>query len=66
MTYEGGMNPSLQLLTLCNDGHGRITKWSPHLRSMNNGIEYYAVEVTCIDVQYEIQAFGQDAVDLHK
>ncbi len=33
---------------------------------MNNGIEYYFVEVTCKDgIQYGIQAFGQEAVDLH-
>ncbi len=57
------MTSSLQLLTLCKDGKGRITKCSPHVQSMNNGIEYYVVEVTCIDgIQYGIQAFGQEAI----
>ncbi len=61
------MNSSLQLLTLCKDGKGRITRWSPNVQSMNNGIEYYVVEVTCIDgIQYGIQAFGQEAITLHE
>ena len=34
---------------------------------MNNGIEYYFVEVTCKDgIQYGIQAFGQEAITLHE
>ena len=33
---------------------------------MNNGIEYYFVEVTCKDgIQYGIQAFGEEAVALY-
>lgn len=33
---------------------------------MNNGIEYYFVEVTCKDgIQYGIQAFGEEAIALH-
>jgi hypothetical protein len=34
---------------------------------MTDGIEYYAVEVTCKDsTQYGIQAYGQEAIELHK
>jgi hypothetical protein len=33
---------------------------------MNNGIEYYYVEVTSNDgIQYGIQAFGEEAIDLY-
>ena len=33
---------------------------------MNNGIEYYYVEVTCKDgIQYGIQGFGEEAVALY-
>ena len=33
---------------------------------MNNGIEYYFVEVTCNDgIQYGIQAFGEEALALY-
>jgi hypothetical protein len=34
---------------------------------MTNGIEYCAVEITCDDAtQYGIQAYGEEAVELHK
>ncbi len=60
------MNSRRRLSILCKDGMGQITKWSRHVKIMNNGIEYYFVEVTCKDgIQYGIQAFGQEAVDLH-
>jgi hypothetical protein len=33
---------------------------------MTNGIEYCAVEVTCDgNVQYGIQAYGEEAIELH-
>jgi hypothetical protein len=55
-----------RLSTLCKDGTGHITKWSRQVAIMNNGIEYYYVEVTCMDgVQYGIQAFGEEAIILH-
>lgn len=61
------MNSSLQLLTLCKGGKGHITKWSPYVERMNNGIEYYIVEVTYMDgIQYGIQAFGEEAITLHE
>jgi hypothetical protein len=34
---------------------------------MTNGIRYCAVEVTCNgNVQYGIQAYGEEAIELHK
>jgi hypothetical protein len=55
-----------QLSILCKDGMGQITKWSRNVQIMNNGIEYYFVEVTCKDgIQYGIQAFGEEAIALH-
>jgi hypothetical protein len=60
------MDPQRRLSILCKDGQGRITKWSRRIEIMNNGIEYYFVEVTCKDgIQYGIQAFGEEAVALY-
>ncbi len=45
----------------------RITKLSHNVSHLENGIEYCPVEVTCDDgEQYGIQAFGVEAVELHK
>ena len=45
----------------------RITKLSHSVSHLENGIEYCLVEVTCDDgEQYGIQAFGREAVQLHK
>jgi hypothetical protein len=45
----------------------RITKLSHSASRLENGIEYCLVEVTCDDgEQYGIQAFGREAVQLHK
>ena len=34
---------------------------------MTNGIEYCPVEITCDDaMQYGIQAYGDEAIELHK
>jgi hypothetical protein len=44
-----------------------ITKLSHSVSNLENGIEYCLVEVTCDDgEQYGIQAFGNEAADLHK
>jgi hypothetical protein len=43
-----------------------ITKMSRTIAYLQNGIEYCHVQVTCEDgEQYGIQAFGQEAVELH-
>jgi hypothetical protein len=45
----------------------RITKLSHSVSHLTNGIEYCVVEVTCDGGgQYGIQAFGREAVQLHK
>ena len=45
----------------------RISKLSHSVSHLKNGIEYCLVEVTCDDgEQYGIQAFGGEAVLLHK
>ena len=45
----------------------RITKLSREIYLLENGIEYCHVEVTCGGgEQYGIQAFGEEAVELHK
>jgi hypothetical protein len=44
-----------------------ITKLSHNVSKLENGIEYCLVEVTCDDgEQYGIQAFGNEAAELHK
>jgi hypothetical protein len=44
-----------------------ITKLSHNVSRLKNGIEYCLVEVTCDDgEQYGIQAFGEEAIQLHK
>ena len=60
------MDLQRRLSTLCKEGQGHITKWSRCIEIMNNGIEYYFVEVTCKDgIQYGIQAFGEEAIALY-
>jgi hypothetical protein len=44
-----------------------ITKISTSLRVLENGIEYSFVEVTCSDgIQYGLQAYGNEAIELNK
>lgn len=60
------MDSQLRLSILCKDGKGQITRWSRRIEIMNNGIEYYFVEVTCKGgIQYGIQAYGEEAIALH-
>jgi hypothetical protein len=48
-------------------GNCRITSIPQNMRYMTNGIEYCALEVTCDgNVQYGIQAYGEEAIELHK
>jgi hypothetical protein len=47
--------------------HCRITKIPQVIPHMINGIEYCAIEITCDDgPQYGIQAYGEEAIELHK
>jgi hypothetical protein len=60
------MDPAMKLFSLCTSGKGRITKYSDTITKMNNGIEYYCVEVSSKEgIQYGIQVFGEEAVALH-
>jgi hypothetical protein len=44
-----------------------ITKISTSLTVLENGIEYSFVEVTCSDgIQYGLQAYGNEAIELNK
>jgi hypothetical protein len=39
----------------------------PNVSHLVNGVEYSFVEVTCNDgIQYGLQAYGDEAVELHK
>lgn len=47
------------------EGKGRITSSSDGLRTMRNGIKYFAVEVSFEDgTQYGISAYGDEAIEL--
>lgn len=51
----------------CNKVSCQITKMSNSISYLTNGLKYYCVEVTCSDgIQYGIQAYGEEAVDLYK
>ena len=56
----------MKLFSLCTSGRGRITKYSDTITKMNNGIEYYHVEVTTKEgIQYGMQVFGEEAIALY-
>lgn len=51
----------------CSGVSCQITKMSNNISYLTNGLKYYCVEVTCSDgIQYGIQAYGEEAVDLYK
>jgi hypothetical protein len=61
------MDASKCLLSLCTRENGRITRYPERLRILDNGVEHYFVEVTCVDgLQYGLQAYGQEAIALYK
>ena len=61
-----GSDSAMKLFSLCTSGSGRITRYSDTITKMNNGIEYYCVEVTSKDgIQYGIQVFGEEAIALY-
>jgi hypothetical protein len=46
---------------------GHVAKTDANISQLSNGIEYAFVEVTCDDGgQYGLQAYGKEAVDLHR
>ena len=45
----------------------QITQVSTSLSHLTNGIEYSFVEITCVDgIQYGLQAYGQEALELNR
>ena len=45
----------------------RISKVFENISYLINGVEYCFVEVTCNDtMQYGLQAYGDEAIELHK
>ena len=67
--YDNSVH-ALQDLVQSGSIHGgacRITKLSQNVSLLENGIEYCIVEVTCDNgEQYGIQAYGKEAIELHK
>ena len=61
------MDASKRLLMLCNRENGKITRYPENVRILDNGVEHYFLEVTCIDgFQYGLQAYGKEAISLYK
>ena len=64
---------ALQKLLFLSDENNRrnihcyITNTTQRISYMNNGVEYYFVEVTCDDgIQYGIHAYSDEAIELYK
>lgn len=61
------MDASKRLTALCSRENGKITRYPEKLRTLDNGLKHYFVEVTCNDgIQYGLQAYGEEAVSLFK
>jgi hypothetical protein len=61
------MDASKRLTVLCSRENGKITRHHEKLRTLDNGVEHYFVEVTCNSgIQYGLQAYGEEAVSLFK
>ena len=60
--YDSSIDALHDLLSL-----HQITEVSTSLSHLTNGIEYSFVEITCIDgIQYGLQAYGQEALELNR
>ena len=47
------MDASKRLTMLCSKENGKITRYPENLRTLDNGVKHYFVEVTCNDgIQY--------------
>ena len=61
------MEASERLQALCSNEDGKITRYPESLRTLHNGVEHYFVEVTSKEgIQYGLQAYGNEAVELYK
>lgn len=64
---ERGKQAQEEVDSKCKKVSCQITKMSNNISYLTNGLKYYCVEVTCSDgIQYGIQAYGEEAVDLYK
>jgi hypothetical protein len=60
--YDSSIDALHELLSLY-----QITEISTSLSHLTNGIEYSFVEITCVDgIQYGLQAYGQEALELNR
>jgi hypothetical protein len=66
--YASSIDALHKLLTPASVfGSCHITNITQDIRYTTNGVEYCAVEVTCDDnVQYGIQAYGEEAIELYR
>jgi len=61
------MDASECLQALCSNEDGKITRYPESLRTLDNGMEHYFVEVTSKEgIQYGLQAYGMEAIELYK
>ena len=61
------MDASERLQALCSNEDGKITRYPESLRTLDNGMEHYFVEVTSKEgIQYGLQAYGMEAIELYK
>ena len=61
------MDASERLQALCSSKNGKITRYPESPRTLDNGVEHYFVEVTTREgIQYGLQAYGNEAVELYK
>ena len=60
--YDSSIDALHELLS-----SNQITEISTSLSHLINGIEYSFVEITCSDgIQYGLQAYGQEALELNR
>lgn len=65
--YRSAADALLVLIDGGPPGRCKITSMSPTIVRMNNGIKYFAVEVTAGDgAQYGISAFDKEAEELYE
>jgi hypothetical protein len=67
--YNNSILALRELLTLREEGGrgGRITKLSSKIHITRDGLKYYFVEVTDdTGSHYVIEAYGEDAIELHE
>lgn len=61
------MDASERLQALCSNENVKITRYPESLQTLDNGVEHYFVEVTSKEgIQYGLQAYGNEAVELYK